>query len=66
MEYLESVLPARVRQALWPFLVRRRKTAVLGQKDERLAALLRSSQSMTLQNVAASWDLGRIPVKTLQ
>ena len=60
MEYLEKVLPPRVRAALWPFLVRRRRLAAQGQQDERLAALLRSSQSVTLQSVAAKWDKRRV------
>ena len=60
MEYLEKTLPPRVREALWPFLVRRRRTAAAGQQEERLAALLRSSQSMTLRRVAATWDRRRV------
>lgn len=60
MEYLEKVLPQRVREALWPFLVRRRRLAGPGRQDERLAALLRSSQSVTLQGVAAKWDRRRV------
>jgi hypothetical protein len=60
MEYLEKTLPTRVREAIWPFLVRRRRTAVAGQQEERLAALLRSSESMTLRRVAATWDRKRV------
>jgi hypothetical protein len=60
MEYLEKVLPQPVREALWPFLVRRRRLPGVGRQDERLAALLRSSQSVTLQGVADKWDRRRV------
>jgi hypothetical protein len=60
MEYLEKTLPARVREPLWPFLVRRRRTAAAGQQEERLAALLRSSESVTLRRAAATWDRERV------
>jgi hypothetical protein len=56
LEYLEGVIPPRVRHALWPFLVRRHQAAVSGRQEERLASLLRSSQSVTLQGAAALWD----------
>ena len=60
LEYLEGVLPAHVRQALWPFLVRRRGVEASGHREERVVELLRSSESATLQGVAATWDRRRI------
>jgi hypothetical protein len=66
LEYLQGVLPSQVRQALWPFLVRHRRPVVSGGQDERLAALLRSSQSVTLQGVAARWDRQKNAVKSVR
>ena len=66
LEYLQEILPSQVREALWPFLVRHRRPAVSGRQDERLAALLRSSQSVTVQGVAAKWDRQRNAVKTVR
>lgn len=60
LEYLEGVLPAHVRQPLWPFLVRWRTSAASGQQQERVLELLRTSESATLQGVAATWDRRRI------
>jgi hypothetical protein len=60
LEYLEGVLPAHVRQPLWPFLVRRRNVAAPGQQEARVVELLRSSESPTLQGVAETWDRRRI------
>jgi hypothetical protein len=66
LEYLEGVLPPTVRQALWPFLVRRRRATVSGRQDERVVALLRSSQSQTLQGVAARWDRQKDALKAVR
>jgi hypothetical protein len=60
LEYLEGVLPAHVRQPLWPFLVRRRSVAAPGRQEARVVELLRASDSATLQGVAATWDRRRI------
>jgi len=60
LEYLEGVLPAHVRQPLWPFLTRRRSVAGLGRQETQVVDLLRASDSATLQGVAATWDRRRI------
>lgn len=49
LEYLECVLPADIRERLWPFLEDRRPPrAAARPRDEALADLLRSHQSITL------------------
>jgi hypothetical protein len=54
-EYLEGVLPADIRQHLWPFLAQGgAKRPSPPQHDQILANLLRSSTSVTLHGVAAS------------
>ena len=60
LEYLEGVLPAHVRQPLWPFLIRRRSVAAVGRQETQVVELLRASDSATLQGVAATWDRRRI------
>jgi hypothetical protein len=60
LEYLEGVLPANIRQPLWPFFVRRRRTGPSVHQEERVAELLRTSESATLQGVAARWDRRRV------
>ena len=52
LEYLEGVLPAKVRDRLWPFLVEGRTTAPSQTRDEVMSNLLRSSSSVTLHGVA--------------
>ena len=52
LEYLEGVLPPKVRDRLWPFLVEGRTTAPSQPHDEVMANLLRSSSSVTLHGVA--------------
>jgi hypothetical protein len=54
LEYLEGVLPADVRQRLWPFLVQGgvKRPSQPQQHDEIIANLLRSSSSVTLHGVA--------------
>jgi hypothetical protein len=47
LEYLEEVLPASIRERLWPFLEDRRSTRNPARpRDEILADLLRSNQSI--------------------
>ena len=53
LEYLEGVLPAEIRQQVWPFLVHGRPTRSAQPHDEVIANLLRSSSSVTLQGLAA-------------
>ena len=49
LEYLESVLPAAIRESLWPFLEDRRPvTRTSRARDEILADLVRSNQSIML------------------
>jgi hypothetical protein len=53
LEYLESILPPRVRERLWPFLVEAvRANRPQPWRDEDVASLLRSSGSRTLQALA--------------
>jgi HEAT repeat protein len=60
LEYLEGVLPAHIRQPLWPFLVRRRVAAPARPHDDVIAELLRSSHSITLTDIARSWERRQI------
>jgi hypothetical protein len=49
LEYLENVLPAEIRDRLWPFLEDRRPTTrVRRSHDETLAGLLRSHDSIRM------------------
>jgi ATP:ADP antiporter, AAA family len=48
LEYLDTVLPTAVRQRLWPFLANRRSRHHTRNREEAIAALLRSHQSITL------------------
>jgi HEAT repeat protein len=49
LEYLESVLPQRIREHLWPFLEDPRPSArTLRQREEILADLIRSNESIML------------------
>ena len=53
LEYLEGVLPARIRERLWPFLVEPQSATPARPHDEVISQLLRSSSSVTLHGVAA-------------
>ena len=53
LEYLEGVLPADIRQRLWPFLVQGGAERPSQPQHEILANLLRSSSSITLQSFAS-------------
>src|SRR3954463_3572568 len=59
LEYLDGVLPADIRQRLWPFLVRSRVRPSAIGRTESFASLLRSSRSMTVRGAAAG-DLGEV------
>ena len=61
LEYLENVLPAGIKQALWPYLTPSR-TPARGQQHERtIASLLQStSASMTVKNIARDLQYRRI------
>jgi len=48
LEYLEGVLPAPIRQRLWPFLERRAVRRPARPHDEVIANLLRSNHSILL------------------
>jgi hypothetical protein len=52
LEYLEGVLPAQIRQQLWPFLRRRRGAPNAEPHEAILANLLRSNPSVTLLDFA--------------
>ncbi len=54
LEYLEGVLPPPIRQRLWPFLVPARGHEPARRHDDVIANLLRSSESITLKNLAKS------------
>jgi hypothetical protein len=56
LEYLEGILPAEVREPLWPFLVRSRSARGTDHQQARVVELLRGSKSVTLQGVASRWD----------
>jgi ATP:ADP antiporter, AAA family len=47
LEYLEGVLPAEIRQQVWPFLVQRDITRPSEPQDDVIASLLRNSSSLT-------------------
>jgi AAA family ATP:ADP antiporter len=48
LEYLDSVLPGQIRQRLWPFLEQRPSRKGGRTREEAIAALLRSNQSIVL------------------
>lgn len=48
LEYLEGVLPAPIRQRLWPFLERRAVRRPARPRDEVIANLLRSNHSILM------------------
>jgi hypothetical protein len=48
LEYLEGVLPPRIRQRLWPFIERRPVRRQTRPSEEVIAALLRSHHSIML------------------
>jgi hypothetical protein len=51
LEYLDGVLPAAIRQGLWPFLVKSRRQSEPPRTDQ-IANLLKSSRSVTVQGAA--------------
>src|SRR5262249_16383423 len=59
LEYLENVLPAAVKQALWPYLMPS-QTPVNGQHERTIASLLQSSASVTVRSIARDLQYGRI------
>jgi hypothetical protein len=48
LEYLEGVLPAAIRQRLWPFIEPRAASRTTRPRDEVIADLLRSNHSIVL------------------
>lgn len=48
LEYLDSVLPGAIKQRLWPFLEQRPARAVSKSREEAIAALLRSNESIEI------------------
>jgi len=48
LEYLDSVIPAPIRQRLWPFLEQRPARISAKNREEAIAALLRSNLSIEL------------------
>jgi hypothetical protein len=51
LEYLDGVLPPAIRQGLWPFLVKSRRSAEPPSTGQ-IASLLKSSPSLTIQGAA--------------
>jgi hypothetical protein len=60
LEYLENVLPPRVRQALWPFLMPPQTPAGAQQHEQTIASLLQSSASVTVRSIARDLEYRRI------
>ena len=50
LEYLEGVLPAPIRQRLWPFLERRPIPRTGRAREDVIAELLRSNHSITVES----------------
>jgi ATP:ADP antiporter, AAA family len=48
LEYLDGILPARIRERLWPYLERRPTVRQARPREEVMAELLRSHRSITL------------------
>jgi hypothetical protein len=48
LEYLENALPEGIRLRLWPFLEDRRRARAVRDREEIIADLLRSNQSIAL------------------
>jgi ATP:ADP antiporter, AAA family len=48
LEYLDGILPARIRERLWPYLERRPTVRPVRPREEVIADLLRSHRSITL------------------
>ena len=60
LEYLENVLPAGVKQALWPYLIPS-ETPVGGHHHQQtIASLLQSSASITVRSIARDLQYRRI------
>jgi len=60
LEYLENVLPAGVKQALWPYLMPPRTPAGGQQHAKTIANLLQSSASITVRSIARDLQYRRI------
>jgi len=63
LEYLEGVLPAPIRQRLWPFLELRPVRRPARPRDEVIADLLRSHHSIMLNLQELQRRPGRIPIE---
>ena len=57
LEYLENVLPTRVKSGLWRFLLPAEPAAGTHEHGQTIATLLQSSASVTVRSIAQ--DLGR-------
>jgi hypothetical protein len=60
LEYLENVLPAGVKQALWPYLITSETPAGGQQHQQTIASLLQSSASVTVRSIARDLQYRRI------
>jgi hypothetical protein len=54
------VLPADIRQRLWPFLVRSRVRHAIAPRTEAIANLLKSSRSVTVRGLAGRRNHGPV------
>ena len=53
LEYLESILPIEIREALWPYIEdRRAQSAVTRSREEILETLIRSHESIEVHLAA--------------
>ena len=48
LEYLDGILPARIRERLWPYLEHRPTVRSARPREEVIAELLRSHRSITI------------------
>ena len=58
LEYLDGILPARIRERLWPFLEQKPTVRPARPREEVIAELLRSHHSITL-NLEALYSAAR-------
>jgi hypothetical protein len=63
LEYLEGVLPPRIRQRLWPFIERRPVRRETRPSEEVIAALLRSHHSIMLNLEELKRRTAEVPVE---
>jgi hypothetical protein len=60
LEYLENVLPAGVKQALWPYLMPSGELVDAQEHGRTIASLLQSSASVTVRSIARDLEYRRV------